>query len=401
MSYLFNNKVGFIGNAVDAFNRLKVSQPFTLFDSQMRFSDNEKFDTSSSGAAYSIHDPNSSSMDMNVFGISGDQVIRQSKRVFSYQPGKSLLVINSFVFSSAESGLRQRVGYFDQNNGIFLEQNDSQITIVLRSSSSGSLVETKIARSSWNSDPLDGFGKSKINIDITKANLFWIDIEWLGVGNVRCGFFYDGEPFVAHVFKNINTLNTTYMTTACLPIRYEITNTSSNGISSSLKQICSTVISEAGYESYATKSYVSRGATIASLQNLSSAGTFYPTVSLRLNSSRVNGIIVVSQADILVDSNNNVEYKILLNPTLTGSSFVTSSSGRVDYDISATALSGGTLLNGGLVFSRSSISLGSNSNWSFQLGKFINGTSDVITLACSPFSANNKVATGLAWEEII
>lgn len=401
MSYLFNNKVGFIGNAVDAFNRLKVSQPFTLFDSQMRFADNGKFDTSTSGSAYASHDANSSSMDMNVFGISGDEVVRQSKRVFAYQPGKSLLVINSFVFASPDSGLRQRVGYFDANNGIFLEQDDNQISIVLRSSSSGSLVEQKISRSSWNSDPLDGFGKSKIDIDITKANLFWIDIEWLGVGNVRCGFFYDGEPFVAHVFKNINNLSTTYMTTACLPVRYEITNTGNNGNASSLKQICSTVVSEAGYESYSTKSYISRGATSASLQNLSSAGVFYPTVSLRLNSSRLSGIVVLSQADLIVDSNNSVEYKILLNPTLVGSSFTASSSGCVDYDISATGISGGTTLNGGFVSARSSISLGSGANWSFQLGKFINGTSDVITLACSPFSANNKVATALGWEEIL
>lgn len=401
MSYLFNNKIGFVGSAVDAFNRLKVSQPFTLFDSQMRFADNGKFDTATSGSAYSFYDPNSSSMDMNVFGISGDEVIRQSKRVFAYQPGKSLLIINSFVFASPVSGLRQRVGYFDANNGIFLEQNDNQVSIVLRSSSSGSLVEQKIARSSWNSDPLDGFGKSKIDIDITKANLFWIDVEWLGVGNVRCGFFYDGEPFVAHVFKNINNLSTTYMTTACLPVRYEITNTGNNGNTSSLKQICSTVVSEAGYESYSTKSYISRGATTASLQNLVSAGVFYPTVSLRLNSSRLSGIVTVSQADVLVDSNNNVEYKILLNSTLTNSSFVTSASGCVDYDISATALSGGTVLNAGIASARSSISLGSGTNWSFQLGKFINGTSDIITLACSPFSANNKVATGLGWEEII
>lgn len=401
MSYLFNNKVGFTGSAVDAFNRLKVSQPFTLFDSQMRFGDNGKFDTSISGSAYILHDSNSSSMDMNVFGISGDQVIRQSKRVFSYQPGKSLLIINSFVFSSPENGLRQRVGYFDQNNGIFLEQNDNQISIVLRSSSTGSIVENRVARYSWNSDPLDGSGKSKINIDITKANLFWIDIEWLGVGNVRCGFFYDGEPFVAHIFKNINSLNSTYMTTACLPVRYEITNTGSSGSASSLKQICSTVVSEAGYESFATKSYISRGATTASLQTLPSAGTFYPTVSLKLNASRINGIILISQADVLVESNNNVEYNILLNPTLSGSSFVTSSSGAVDYDISSTSLSGGTILNGGFISGRSSVSLGSESNWSFQVGKFIDGTSDIITLACSPFNPGIKVATALAWEEIL
>lgn len=401
MSYLFNNKVGFIGSAVDAFNRLKVSQPFTLFDSQMRFADNGKFDTAVSGAGYASHDTDASLIEMNVSGSAGDEVIRQSKRVFAYQPGKSLLIINSFVFSSPENGLRQRVGYFDQSNGIFLEQDDNDVYIVLRSSSSGGLVESRISRSYWNSDPLDGYGKSKINIDITKANLFWIDIEWLGVGNVRCGFFYDGEPVVSHIFKNVNSISSTYMTTACLPVRYEITNTGNSGNFSSLKQICSTVVSEAGYESYAIKSYISRGATSASLQNLASAGTFYPTVSLRLNASRINGIVLVSQADILVDSNNNAEYKILLNPTLSGASFVASPSGTVDYDISATGLSGGTLLNGGLISSNSSVSLGSDRSWSYQLGKFINGTSDIVTLACSPFAPNNKVATALAWEEIL
>jgi len=400
MSYLFNNSIKYDRNAVDAFNRLKVSSPFTLFESQNIYQDNGKFDTSLTGGAVAQYQSDDSVMSLNVYGTNGDQVIRQSYRNFAYQPGKSLLAISSYVFSPAISGLRQRVGYFDSNNGVYLQLNDTSLSIVLRSYSSGSLVETSVNYSSWNGDPCDGTGKSGFDIDVTKANIFWVDIEWLGVGNVRCGFFHDGEPVLAHTFKNINSVSTTYMSTASLPVRYEISNTSNIGTSSSMLQICSTVISEGGYEINSFRSHITRGGTNASSQTLTTAGTFYPTVSIRLNSNRINSVVIASQIDILTLSSASAEWKLLLNATLSGSSFVTHSNQRVDYDISSTSLSSGTSLASGFVSSKSLISFGGNERWSYQIGKTISGTSDILTLAVSPFSNGDKVSTMMSWEEI-
>lgn len=401
MSYLFSNSIKYDRNAVDSFNRLKISSPFTLFDSQHRYGDNGKFDTSITGGGVATHGSDDSTISLTIYGTNGDQVIRQSYRNFAYQPGKSLVAMSSYVFSGAISGLRQRVGYFDSNNGIYLQLNDSTLSVVLRSSSSGSIVETTIVKSSWNGDPCDGTGKSGFNLDVTKANIFWVDIEWLGVGNVRCGFFHEGEPVLAHTFRNINSFSTTYMATAALPVRYEITNTSTTGETSSMLQICSTVISEGGYDLSSFRSHTVRGSTTASSQTLATAGTFYPTISVRLSTSRINSIVLVSQIDIVALSNSNAQWVLLLNPTLSGSSFTTHSRNYVDYDISSTSLTGGTPLVSGYISAKGVVNLGDSSRWSYQIGKTIADVSDVITLAVAPFTNGDKISTMLSWEEVL
>jgi hypothetical protein len=143
----------------------------------------------------------------------------------SYQPGKSLLNLNTFVMNAQESGLEQRVGMFDANNGIFFEDTGTAYQIVRRSYTSGSSVDDPILQSAWNGDKLDGTGASGYTLDPTKATIMFADYEWLGMGAVRIGFVIDGRFIVAHTFKNANDLTTVYMQTANLPIRYEIETT--------------------------------------------------------------------------------------------------------------------------------------------------------------------------------
>ena len=117
MSYLFNNQVGFVPNAVDGFNRLKISQPFTLFDSQHRYQENDKWDTFGVTGGTANFSLNESAILMSVGITSGSKVTRESKRVFAYQPGKSLLIINTFAMNQPKDGLLQRVGYFGISGG--------------------------------------------------------------------------------------------------------------------------------------------------------------------------------------------------------------------------------------------------------------------------------------------
>ena len=112
MSYLFNDKVGFKDNAIDAFNRLKTSNPFTLFDSQHRYASNDKWDTFGVTGGTATFLLNESVVNLTVGVTAGAKVTRETKRIFPYQPGKSLLVLNTFAFNTPKENLRQRVGYF-------------------------------------------------------------------------------------------------------------------------------------------------------------------------------------------------------------------------------------------------------------------------------------------------
>jgi hypothetical protein len=381
--------VNLYGTALDAFGRIRVSQPFTLFDSSHRYADNGQFDTSASGSGATTHSADTSTVSLNVTTTSGDEVIRETKRVFSYQPGKSLLILNTFVFDTAKTNLRQRVGFFGANNGIFLEQDGTTVNLVKRSYITGSVVDTKVAQASWNGDKLDGTGDSGLTLDLTKSQIFWIDVEWLGVGSVRCGFIIDGKYYVVHTFHHANSLASVYMTTATLPIRYEITNTGTVASSSSLKQICSTVLSEGGYEKKVAP-------LVARMTGTTTVGTsFEPLVTIRLPSDRLDAVVLINKYSATITGNALYEIALIKNATLTGASYDTSTFSNVDFDITASALSGGNILRSEYVKGTNQavaqLDVNGSYNFGLQLGRTIAGVSDTFTLAARVTSGSDDI----------
>ena len=279
----------------DAFGRTRVSSPLTLFDSSHRYRDNGLWATSTSGTASATFSENEGLVNLTVDSASGAQVIRETTKVFSYQPGKSLLVLSTFVPATPKANLRQRIGYFGASNGMYFEINGTTAYFVERSLSTA--TTTAVAQQDWSIDKMDGTGPSGITLDITKAQILWMDIEWLGLGTVRMGFVINGKFIHCHSFHHANIINTTYITTASLPLRMEITNTGVTSGSSTLKQVCSSVMSEGGYELRGLQQGV--GTPITSPVTLGTAGTYYPVVSLRLKSNRLDAIVILTALSIM------------------------------------------------------------------------------------------------------
>ena len=377
--------------STDAFGRLRVSEPYTLFDTKSRYYDHNDFSSSTSTGGTVVYDSNGSTYQLNVTAANGSSVIRETKRVFPYQPGKSLLVLSTFCMNTPKANLRQRVGYFTTNNGIYFENDGTYNYLVIRSYSSGVLVEDRVRQDAWDNPFLA--------LQVDRTQIFWTDIEWLGVGSVRCGFVINGAYVLCHTFHHANVAGntTTYMTTATLPVRYEITNTAGTTGSSMMRQICSTVISEGGYNAFTYSETAGRGTSVL---RLSSAGTYYPVVSIRLASTRLDAIVLPRQVDVLSPTVNYYRWKLVLSPTLTGATWAgTSTSGTVEYDTAATAMSGGTELQAGYVSSRELSELGADA-FAFQLGRTLAGVSDIITLAMAATSNNADVLAQIGWQEI-
>lgn len=393
---------GFSGATSDAFGRLRVSNPFTLFDTQSRYYDHGQFDSSTSGTANVVYVAGQSSFQLNVGSASGDSVIRETKRVFPYQPGKSQLTLNTFCMNTPKAGLRQRVGLFGANDGIFFENDGTYNYMVIRSGSTG--TEERVRQDSWNGDRLTGLGgatnPSGYTLYPDRTQIFYADVEWLGVGSVRVGFIINGAYIICHTFNHANQSGNTivYMTTATLPIRYEITNTTGTTGASMMTQICSTVISEGGYTEYGVTEAAGTGITP---QRLSAQNTFYPIVSIRLASGRKDSIVLPTQLDFLSTSVNYYQYKLLLNPTLTGATWTgTSSTGSVQYDTGATTFTGGTQIQSGYVSARTQLELSALSFFQYQLGRTIAGVSDVVTLVMASTSPNADILAQLGWQEL-
>lgn len=389
--------------SADAFGRQRMSQPFTLFDSQHRYQENDKWTSVTGGAGTTTYRTNESAIDLAVTTASGDYIYRETKRVFPYQPGKSLLVLSSFTFASAKANLRQRVGYFSTQNGVFFEQNGSDTYLVLRTYVGGSVSETRVSQSNWNEDTFDGNGNSKRILDVTKGNIFWMDIEWLGVGDVRCGFVVDGQFVIAHIFHNENVNSTTYMTTATLPLRQEIENTNTTTSSSTAKSICASVISEGGYEGFSRRFNI---ATSTTPVTLTTSGTTYHLVSIRMASGRTDSVVVPSNLSMALEQTQNnkpdiIQYRVLLNATVSGGTWTTHYNGNVQYNTTATGVSGGTDIIGGYIVSDGTLNIADVRDFNFQLGRTQAGVSDVFTVVAAPTIDGAKCYTDLSWFEII
>jgi hypothetical protein len=283
---------------------------------------------------------------------------------------------------------------------VFLQLDDTELSFVLRSYVTGSVVDTrKVAKSSWNVDKFDGTGPSKLTLDVTKAQIVFFDFEWLGVGSVRCGFVINGKLHLAHIFHNANSISTTYMTTAILPVRYEIEAKAALAASATLKQICSTVISEGGYQQKTALQWA-RMTTNTTLST-----SFEPLVSIKLNSSRLGAVVLPARFAVLPQTSPaDYEVALIKNATLTSASYTTGTFSNVDFDVAATALSGGTIVD--VVYVSSSNQSGGSLeqavdyNFDLQLGVTIGGTSDVYTLAARGLSGTPDMIGALAFWDL-
>jgi len=395
--------VTFGGNTLDAFGRLRVSNPLTIFDSKNIMSKNNLFDESLTGSGTVSYTANKSTVNLNVTQVSGDKTIRQSKRVMSYQPGKSLLIFNTFVMNTLTANLKQKVGLFDVNNGIFFYADGTTLKIVRRTYTSGSPVDTEISQSSWNGDKLNGTGASGFTLDPAKSNILFIDIEWLGVGSVRVGFVINGQLITAHTFFNANSLTTVYMQTANLPIRYEIETAATLASGTyTLQQICSSCISEGGYSPEGLEQMIGTS-QINTGVNLGTANTYYNIATIRIKSGRPYAVIVPAGVDVLNISNGDFEWGLFFNATPSSAFSYTSFSDNVEYDLTTVDLtSTGTRIAGGYLGGKTApFALGGDFiAFSNQLGQTISGTSDTLTLGVRPGAANGDVSGLIKWYDL-
>jgi hypothetical protein len=396
------------GTAVDAFGRARVSEPYTLFDHMHRFDDNEwQFANTISATANSEFKSEQGLLHLNVDTTNGAFNKKESRKVFSYQPGKSLQIMQTFQMDEPKDGLRQRIGYFGANNGIYLEQSNSDIYFVNRYLTDSGVEERRIPQAQWNYDTMDGDGPSHITLDLTKSQIWWTDVEWLGVGSVRTGFVVDGQFIHCHSFHHANRQANTYMQTACLPLRVEIENTAATASNSTLKMICSTVISEGGYQLRGEKRSVS--IPINSPKNLANANVYYAAAGLKLKTSDLDAIVIPRNISLMgIGNNAYFNWRLIRGGAIQGGSWVDAgTTSSVMYNITgSTIASGGRVVASGFISSTNqsgsgTVNLTGEDVFGLQLraDRFHDQPEEFI-LAVAPKVAGDDVYAAIDWEEI-
>lgn len=327
------------GAGKDAFARMRVSEPVTLFDSSFQYDKQpliwgEKLVTGGTAT----HQPTHSAITLAVTADINSRAVYQTRKYFRYQPGKSQLIFMTGTFGTTRTGVAKRTGYFDDNDGIYIENYGGNISIVQRSSVSGAVVNTEVASADWNVD-------TGADIDWEKGQILIIDLEWLSLGRVRVGVVLDGQIRYLHHFNNAGAVSVPYMATANLPGRYEIVNVDGAAGTDSYLIICATVMSEGGVtEGLGIPFTASNGTTLKSV----TSAAYVPLVSIRpaaTFNSIVNRAELITRAAMAYASAQPVLMQLVYNPTLTGATFATAgASSSAEKDVAATALTGGIVI---------------------------------------------------------
>jgi hypothetical protein len=397
--------------STDAFGRQRMSTPLTLFDSSHRYRDNNLWSGLVIGAGSTVGFSTAQGLINMTVGVgSTASIIRETTKVFSYQPGKSLQVMNTFVMNPVKTNLRQRVGYYGADNGMYLELDGSNLYFVERTYVPGVVTETRVAQANWNVDTMLGAGHlnpSGVTLDISKAQIMWMDIEWLGLGTVRIGFVVDGKFIHCHSFHHANIINTTYITTASLPLRYEIANTGITTSASTLKQVCSTVISEGGYELRGLQQAV--GTPVQTPVDLTTAGTYYTVLSIRLKTTpnRLDAIVILTALSILGITNNaTYNWQVRASGTSVGGTWNDAGlDSAVEYKVDGGTYTGGRILASGYLYGSNQgstpVDILKEALFKFQLERdALTGTPYELSIVCASDANGADIHASMDWEEI-
>ncbi len=404
----FNNTIRYENTTnLDAFARLRVSNPRTLFESKQIYDNQPLFwdeELETGAGIASVHTVDTASTVITSTLNTAGKFTRQTFRRFNYSPGKSQLIMMTGLLnrSGGGTGVQRRIGIFDDDNGLFFEDDEGTIKVVRRTNVTGTPADNKVAQSSWNLDKMDGAGSSGITIDWTKGQLFFIDFEWLAIGRARMCLIVGGSIIPVHQFLAANVLDKVYMSTPNLPLRFQIITTGSSPVST-MEAICASVISEGGETSVGVLRYISTDGTHLAT---TTENTAYALIGIRLKSTHLGSSIEIINTSIAEHAGSkNLEWFYVLNPTIGGSpswSAETNSGIETFKGVAANTITGGTVQTGGYFSTdKKGGSEGGAIPNELILGAKIDGTVDELVLAVRPVGGSSvvNVEGSITWRE--
>jgi hypothetical protein len=381
-------------------NRLKVAPFQTVFFNTFQYGkETDVWDERIVGVGTATHNVNASNVVMQVGSTAGSKIIRQTKNVMRYIPGRPATLAFAIRLETPQVGIRRRFGLFDDYNGAYFEDDGGTYSYVIRTSTTGITTEIRVGRDEWNGEKFDGTGLTGVTADPTKQQMISISYEWYGAGTVDFNWLMKGETIKSHTFDNSNTQDRVWCSTPFLPIRLEIENVTGVAGTHYLYQGSNSLIQEGEPEKLGTLLSISNPITGTTM---TSANTFYPIISIRLKSNNLTGVMLLRSLQAATDDNTNVYWQLLQNATLTGGTWVNhpDPNSFMQYNITQTAVSGGSDLLSGFVINGSGALVDLDIKAALQLGRSGIGTiSDTYTLVCASPNTNKKALAVLNWIE--
>ena len=395
-----------ISSSIDSKGRLKVQTQEAIFFNTFQYGkETDVWDETTANGASATFLSTISHVDLAVTSAVGSKVIRQTRQVQRYAPGRMPTVIFSVRLTPPTVGVRRRFGMFNGLDGFFFEDcgtldsvtGEPQYACVVINSN-GSTVE-RIYRDDWNGDKLDGLGESGITANPSAQQMIQVDYEWYGGGQVVFSFVMDGLPRVIHTFNHGNRLTQPWCKTPFLPIRLEIENFGGAAGTHHLYQGSNAILIEGGALKAGVASNILTPLTGITLDD---ALVFYPVISIRLKPTHLEGVVMPSHFVANTLDNTDIYYKVVRNATLNGTWVDNPDTNAfTQYNITSTgAVTDGFSLDSGFITAGGMGKIDLNLRTDLQLGRSSLATvSDTITIAIASKIANKKAVASLTWIE--
>ena len=386
-------------------NRRKVSTYEITDFATFPFTKNDNdFDEQITGTASATHQPYLGMVQLSVGGTAGDQIIRQTRRVQRYLPGRANEASFAVILNGVSAGIRTRAGIFDELNGVYFEHDGTDYYCVIRRNTASGVVEERVARADWSDDKLDGNGPSGITINYVNIQMMVIEYEWYGAGQVEWKFVINNNAHSVHKTNHANLHDHTWAAYGSFPVRYELTNVTGATGTHTMLQGSHSFLTEG------TTTLLGKQLSVSSPligYNLPTAGTFYPVVAIRLKSGALNSVVLPDEyAAGLLDKTDLFVQVVEKPTTITGGTWVSAGpDSPLEYNITATSFTGGQIssttfvsekqMGEKLTFPERSIT---------QLGRktttTIGDTSEVFLIAAAATADNKHAWVSLGWIEV-
>jgi hypothetical protein len=350
---------------------------------------------------------------MNIGTAANARIVVQQKASVRWRWGYSMFLnitcVPNYLNTVLTGATKIRIGFFDDNNGQFLEVNASGAFLVFRSNIGGSPADILIPQSVWANDHMDGTGNSGFNVAWNKVQRIWHSASSPGGGRGRFGLFSKDRFVQATQISSINSRTAVpFLRTVSLPPRMEIVNAGAVGSGAS-SEFYSAAMWEEGPHDGDEDGYIStcgRGSDFVT----TNCTDYTPMVSIRLvdqmNGMEMHGHLIPQLIQAMSITDGIYHLVVIENGILTGDNFqpLDTVNSIVEFDTSATAIAPGT---GTIVFSAygegrnigkaSSFALLQSKVW---LARSYSGVRDHLTVAIKSVVGTHQAAVEMVLKEL-
>lgn len=210
-----------LSTSASAFNEANVAQLTPVTTLKFAYNINSDLVNTTTSGTGTITQANSQAV-LSTSAAASSSALLTSRRFIPYTPGQGGKARFTAVFTTGVANSLQEIGVGDDMDGFFFAYNGADFCINRRQNG----VDNYVTQANW-SEVLNGSASFVNNLDFTKGNVFEIQYQWLGYGEIRFSIEnpITGRYELVHKIQYANTAVVPSVFNPSFPVRIFVENT--------------------------------------------------------------------------------------------------------------------------------------------------------------------------------